>query len=173
MQALRINVLASSTRPSALGWLLLVAGAMAFAVAWWDHGDAGAERALVQSRLAQKAPAPRARAAPTSAVGETEAIKARQRAMAQLSLPWARWLGALEALPGQRVALLALDLQGDAATVRLNAEARDIRQALAYLSALRASPEVASAELSTHEQLRVGEADVLRFTIDLRWKAAP
>jgi Tfp pilus assembly protein PilN len=174
MQALRINLLGLPARPSALGWLLLIAGVLAFAVAWWDHSDASAEQAVVQTRSSQKAPAPRARTAPASvAAGEAQALQMRQVAMAQLSLPWAQWLGALEALPGRGVALLALDLQGDAATVRLTAEARDMRQALAYLSALRASPEVASAELSTHEQVRVGEAEVLRFTIDVRWRAMP
>ncbi|MDM7948589.1 hypothetical protein [Hydrogenophaga sp.] len=174
MQALRINLLGLSARPSTLGWLLLTAGVMAFAVAWWDYGDASAEQAVVQTRLAQKAPAPRARATPASvAAGETQALKMRQVTMAQLSLPWARWLGALEALPGHRIALLALDLQGDGATLRLSAEARNMQQALAYLSALRASPEVASAELSAHELVRVGEVDVLRFNIDLRWKAMP
>jgi hypothetical protein len=173
MRPLHINLIRNTRSYSLLGWLLFVTGLLAICVALLDHTDAKDQRKAVQARLAQTAKAPRQVASARLPIGNAEGKKSMQRAMDQLAQPWAQWFAALEELSDPQVALLGIDLKGNQAFVRLNAESRNMNQALAYLKTLRASPSVGSAVLSSHEAVRVGQADVIRFTIELTWSKLP
>jgi hypothetical protein len=173
MRPLGINLIRHARAYSPLAWLLFATGLVAFCVAMLDYTSAKDQREAVQARLAQTAKAPRQQASARAPIGNTEGKKSLQRAMDQLAQPWAQWFGVLEELSDPQVALLGIDLKGSPAFVRLSAESRNMSQALAYLNTLRASPSVGSAVLSSHEAVRVGQADVIRFTIELTWSKLP
>ncbi len=129
-----------------------------------------AARAAAEARAAAAARTPPPRPLPPPA---PEAVATAARASAALARPWGRWLRDLElAHQGADVALVTLDLRGDARSARLVAEARSMDAAVEYIERLRRSVGAPAVVLGQHEWRADGPLPVLRFTADLSWAAA-
>ncbi len=169
--ALDINFTRRRRAASPLGWLLLVAGGLALGVVALDHQQAKVELQAVQERAQRQArelrPGPRRQVAPVS----PETAVAVARVGTALAQPWDGLLRELEAQRDPRVALLGIEAQAATRSLRMTGEARSMNDVVAYVNRLRRSALTQSAVLSTHEARREGEVDLIRFSLDLVWKA--
>lgn len=173
MHPLRINLITGRSSYSIASWLLLVAGVTVFASALFFYYSATQQRIFLQAQLADESRVPQ-QARRSQVQAENAPIsKPGLRVLTHLGQPWEQWFVALETSNDSNVAVLGFDMKGDPAQLRLNAEARHMRDALAYVKALRSLPTVGTAVLSSHEVVRVGVVDVLRFTVELGWNKTP
>lgn len=173
VRSLKINLVRRSHTHSLLGWLLLTTGVLVLGIAVLDLTSAKERGQAVQASLTQKTRISRPQITVQPLIKNAEGKKSQQRAMEHLDQPWALWFSALEQLNDTQVALLSVDMKGSPAQARLTAESRSMSQALVYLEKLRGSPRVKSAVLSSHEAIRIGEVNVIRFTIDFSWSTRP
>lgn len=173
MHALTINFIGRRRIASPLGLLLFAAGvAMAGAVAI-DYLDARAEAQLAEAQLArlqrQSRPVAALRRDEGAATSARDDAQALGRMVSQLRLPWDALLREIEMLTDPTVALLSIEGQGQARTLRLTGEAQTMADAVAYVSRLRESPWIDAAHLSGHEERQVGAVRVIRFSLDAVW----
>lgn len=175
MHALDLDFVKRRRLASPLGLLLLIAGTAAAGVVAMEYLDARAalERIEVQqSRLERqsrkKAPLPKAGAAPVR-----DDAQAASRAVAQLRLPWDALLREIELLADSSVALLSVEGQGQARTLRLAGEAKTMADAVAYLARLRESPWIDTAHISGHEERQADGVKVIRFSLEAVWSGPP
>lgn len=176
MQALGFNFAGRANFTSLLGLLLLVAGLAAVSVVTLDYLDATDELARVQARqerLSRLDSATRsgrrvATSPPASASSNSAGTVAQ--VTQQLKLPWDALLHDLETLDDPSIALLSLDAQGQARTLRLTGEAKTISEVVGYVGRLRSLSSVDAANLTSHEEKLVGTVKVVRFTVDATWR---
>lgn len=173
MNALELDFARRRRRASPLGLLLLAAGAAAIGASALDYLDARealARAEAQQARLARqaKAPPPRAAKAPVR-----DEVQPALRAVAQLRLPWDALLREIELLADPSVALLGIEGQGQARTLRLTGEAKTMADVVAYLGRLRDSPWIDAAHLSGHEERQAGSVKVIRFSLEASWSGPP
>ncbi len=172
MPPLEIDFSARRRLASPLGWLLLAAGGVAMALVSLDHLAALDALRLVeveQARLSQQ----REQAQPAGRSGRSELeqaeLKSAQRTAAQLNLPWNALLATLERSADPNVALLSFESEGQTRQLHLMGEARTIDDVVVYAQRLDQSSQVAAVTLSRHEQRRVEQESVIRFTLDVDW----
>jgi hypothetical protein len=185
MQALGFNFAGHRRLSSPLGLLLLAAGAAAIAVVTLDYLAASEELARVQARHERMVrldiatrPGKRVAALPATAASGAAGDSANgsngsntvMRVTQQLQLPWDALLQDLETLADPSVALLSLDAQGQAHTLRLTGEAKTMAEVLAYVGRLRALPSLDAVQLTSHEEKLAGNVKVIRFTVDATWR---
>ncbi len=173
---LKLDMATAPPRWPRLGLWLLAAGVASLMAALFvaEHtarrlGDASAavDEQSGQLRASRKKPSTRLPASPE----EAKSQRAMQLMQRDLSTPWERMLGALEACQGPDVALLVIEPSVANRTVRLQLEARNVEAMLAYLRSLQAEPRVASAMLVSHEALRDARTPVVRFQMQVDWGA--
>jgi len=177
MYALELDFVKRRRLASPLGLLLLIAGTAAAGVVAMDYLDARAALERVeaqqsrlerQSRQSRGAPPPKAGAAPAR-----DDAQAASRAVAQLRLPWDALLREIELLADSSVALLSVESQGQARTLRLAGEAKTMADAVAYLARLRESPWIDTAHISGHEERQADGVRVIRFSLEAAWSGPP
>jgi heme exporter protein D len=172
MPNLNINFQTAPRWGSPVALALLVSAAAVFGLtvqsAW--EADEALQKLQEKQRRGEKAKA----SAPRRLAAEPKAAAIQPsttQALAQLQVPWDAVLGELEQAGNKNVALLSIEAQGAARRVRIQAESKSMANALQYLAALRDLPLVQSAELTSHEEKAVNGIAVLRFMVDLQWKA--
>jgi Tfp pilus assembly protein PilN len=177
MHALDLDFVKRRRPASPLGLLLLFAGAAAAGVVATDYLDARAALERVeaqrsrlerQSRQSRPGAPPKAGAAPARDDAQSAA-----GAVAQLRLPWDALLREIELLADSSVALLSVESQGQARTLRLAGEAKTMADAVAYLARLRESPWIDTAHISGHEERQAGGVRVIRFSLEAVWSGPP
>lgn len=172
MHALELDFARGPRRVSPLGLLLFAAGAAALGAVLLDHLEARealARAEAQQARLERQA----RQARPGAKAPRRESAGAAERAVAQLRLPWDALLREIELVGDPAVALLSLEGQGAARTLRLTGEAKTMADAVAYLERLRASPWIDAAHLTGHEERQAGGVKVMRFAIEASWSGPP
>lgn len=171
MQRLRIDFLKRRPPVSLLGWALSIAGVASMAVAALDYSQARDElqSALDHAERQARGSKQRARSNTTAPTVAPELLRASARADAALSQPWGRLLRDLETLADSRVALLGVEAQGAARTLRITGEAATVADAVDYVERLRQSPLTRSAVLGSHEWRNAEGVDVIRFSVDMAW----
>lgn len=158
---------------SPLGLLLFAVGMMATGAVVVDYLDAGEElhRVKVQQarllRQVQHDDASRGRESAPTVVRDD--VQAAERVVSQLNLPWNALLRELENLADPAVALLSIEGQGQARTLRMTGEAKTMADVAAYVSRLRGSSQIDAATLSGHEKRQAGAVEVIRFSLDVDW----
>lgn len=168
MAALKLDFLHPLPRPHWLGWLLLLAGIGAAAWTAWHNRQldaALADESARASRLQMPGPTPR-QARRTATPESTEVLSARE----QLTLPWSRLLAGLEAAQSKRIALLALDADGRKPDATLTAEARNLRDMLAYMETLKQRGGFNSVVLASHQLRDEDPQKPVHFVLRLRWR---
>jgi Tfp pilus assembly protein PilN len=158
-------------------WLALVvcvAGIVAVLIALADLVDAREELALADARLLrlqqrQKLGQNLQRRGDTAAQTAVE-TPALRNIVTRLNMPWNGMLQELEQQADASVALLSIESQGQGRSLRLTGEARTMADVLAYVGRLGASPGIAAATLSGHEERASGAVRRVRFSLDVTWR---
>ena len=171
MQRLRIDFLNRRPPASLLGWALMLAGVASMAVAALDYGQARDELQSTLDRAERQARGSKVRARGATPAVAPELVRVAARADTALSQPWGRLLRELESLADSRVALLGVEAQGAARTLRIAGEAATMADVVNYVERLRQSPMALSAVLSSHERRNAEGTEVIRFSVDMAWGA--
>jgi hypothetical protein len=169
MRALAINFVTPRRRPSALALLLFALGAVALVASAQDFVDARDALAFEQeqsARLPRKTLNNPARALPRVASEEAQQVL---RIAGELQVPWDAMLRDLEARASQSVALISVNVQGPARTLRITGEAAAMPDVVQYVTRLRESEILSSVYLTGQEERKVGAARVIRFSLDANW----
>jgi Tfp pilus assembly protein PilN len=174
LNALGLNFVKRRRYVSPLGLFLSVVGVVAVALVVLDYSDARDELARVQQQQARQqrpvaTPRPRVSAKPLP----KEDANVVGRVATQLNLPWNTVLNDIDSLVDPAVAVLSVEAQGPARSLRLIGEAREMTEVVAYLRRLRKLPSITSANLSHHEERTAAGITVLRFSLDATWRATP
>jgi Tfp pilus assembly protein PilN len=172
MNPLGLNFVERRRYVSPLGWLLLAGGAALAVVLAFDLRDAQTELERVQLQQARLSrPVATARAKSASKPAAREDVKLIERVASKLQLPWDAVLDEIDQLEDPAVAILGVEAQGQAHSLRLTGEAREMADVVAYVRRLRKSPSIESANLSHHEEKQAGAVKVIRFSLDANWRA--
>ncbi len=171
-KAARLDLDFSSTRRTGpLGWLLLVIGLAAAALAAVQFQSAQAslqalsgELNSANGRLAS-ADGEGSRAGPPL---DPRVSKAANQVARELQVPWAELLASLEAVPTQEVALLGVEPSAQRHVVRITAEAKNATAMLDYLEALHAR-QFTDVWLISHQTEPQTPGDPTRFVVQLKW----
>lgn len=171
-QAIRIDF-GPRRLASPYGWLLLVAGSVAVAVALGaGHriASATAVQLNILGSIEQQVPGA-GRAPPTAA--ETRARDATladmRRILEQLNLPWGGLFATLESLHGGDVALLSIAPDARNGNLRISGEARNLGAMLDYHRRLDESPGIRDVSLVSHEILEQVPERPVRFSLVATW----
>ncbi len=97
-------------------------------------------------------------------------LKAADAVLAQLALPWASIVNAVESAAKPDVALLQMQPDARARQVRLGAEARTEKAMLAYLRRLGESGALAEVHLVSHQVVVEDPQRPIHFTVLARLK---
>jgi len=126
--------------------------------------------ALEARIAAQAGPARSERRAPVEVrAGEAEGAR---RVMGQLALPWSPLFAALEASLDERVALLGVVPDPRGGQLRINAEAKTLQDALAFVERIGRLDILRDAHLADHEIRTQDPQKPVRFTVSARWTTA-
>ena len=157
-------------RAPAVGWLGLLAGALALSAALGYDGrvatalDAARAR---QTRIDLEKAQRQAVRAPEPTPGERRAALAERESRA----PWLATLRAIESLAQDPVYLRALAIEPATDVVKVEAEAPSFADALAFVELLDRDPLLRPAALGSHEQVDDPSTggSVVRFHVAARW----
>lgn len=113
-------------------------------------------------------PAPKAVSASARPENPEELAFARET-LSRMSVPWDALFSALERSRTDGVALLSVEPNGEARTLRLTGEAKTYLAALTYVAALGQQDALQKVHLLRHEARGSG----VSFAISASWKDAP
>jgi Tfp pilus assembly protein PilN len=175
MKPLQLDFAPASVRrtlhTTALGWWLLLAASFVLclsaglAIAKLSHQQ---QQRQSQQRLQDEKRAAAPLKAAQAAIAPAQAI-AVNGAIMQLNLPWRDLHEAIEQGTPGTIALLSLDPDPAARTLRIVAEARNSDAMLGYVELLKQQPFFTSAVLVKHEVSEQDPNQPLRFQIDVQW----
>lgn len=167
MRSLKLDFLHPISRPGWPAWLLLAAGLALAGWTLWHERQLDQALAAETARQVGVAPAPGRFARTPAAKGQTGTLSAAE----QLALPWSELFAKLEKVQSKRIALLALEADGRRTEATLTAEARDLKDMLAYIDSLKNEAGFSSVTLSSHV-LREEDPELpYRFVLRLGWRA--
>jgi len=166
-------------RPGLLSLVVLLAGLLLCADAWFDDSTLRAAQSEAESRLAaslrraERAAASRREARPESVFPAAEA-KALGQAVAAIGVDWEALYRAIDRATSDDVALLAIRPNVAGRTVQISGEARDIAAALAFVDALRqgAPSPLAQPVLISHQTRQNDPQHPIVFEIAATWRSA-
>jgi len=170
MRSLKLDFLHPFPRPHWVAWVLLVAGVGL--AAWIGWQDQQVVRALAVA--AAESPAPRtppvSRRAARAATGEAQ-TGAAESAQAQLATPWGELFGRLENNRPGRIALLSLEADARKSDATLTAEARSVKDMLAWIEQLKGEAGFHSVTLASHTLQEDDPQRPVRFVLRLGWRS--
>jgi len=166
-------------RISLSGLILLLGGLLACILVVFELievqlslGEEGAVLARVEAALPQSGLSDR-RAGGTAegaAPAERETIEGAQAVAGRLAIPWGELLATIARADDDGVAVTALSPDADNRTIRIEAQARDLRAMLDYNARLAASPLLADVALSSHELVLDDPEQPVRFSLTAVWR---
>ena len=165
---LRLDFVAASGAPPALGILLCAAGAVLALAMGYAFSSALGERNRLDAELGGLAQ-PRRSADPAQAKVAAEAQAVEQ----ELAVPWTALLASLEEashdLEG-KVALLHVEPDPVKHSVKVTAEVRTLGDGLLYVKRLQQSPVLRFPMLQSHERRKDDPQHPLRIQVDAEWR---
>jgi hypothetical protein len=167
----------SGARPalSLAGALLLAVGVVAAGVVLLEYRNISQHRAGLELRLAAVARAD-ALSSPAETPADARVAVSVEQAATDLATPWTLLLSELEQASKDsqgEVALLGVEPDHGKHNVRVSAEARTMKLALAYVERLQASRSLSYPMLDRHE-IRADDAQhPVRFELTGEWRDAP
>jgi hypothetical protein len=167
----------SGARPalSLAGGLLLAVGVVAAGAVFLEYHNIAQHRAGLEVRLAALARVD-ALAAPAETPADARIAVSVEQAATDLATPWTLLLAELEQASKDsqgEVALLGVEPDHGKHNVRVSAEARTMKLALAYVERLQASRSLSYPMLDRHE-IRADDAQhPVRFELTGEWRDAP
>jgi hypothetical protein len=167
----------SGARPalSLAGALLLAIGVVAAGVVLLEYRNISLHRAGLELKLAAVARAD-ALSAPAETPADARVAVSVEQAATDLATPWTLLLSELEQASKDsqgEVALLGVEPDHGKHNVRVSAEARTMKLALAYVERLQSSRSLSYPMLDRHE-IRADDAQhPVRFELTGEWRDAP
>jgi hypothetical protein len=167
----------SGARPalSLAGALLLAVGVVAAGVVLLEYRNISLHRAGLELKLAALARAS-ALSAPVETPADARVAVSVEQAATDLATPWTLLLSELEQASKDsqgEVALLGVEPDHGKHNVRVSAEARTMKLALAYVERLQTSRSLNYPMLDRHE-IRADDAQhPVRFELTGEWRDAP
>jgi hypothetical protein len=167
----------SGARPalSLAGALLLAVGVVAAGVVLLEYRSISQHRAGLELKLAALARAD-ALSSPAETPADARVAVSVEQAATDLATPWTLLLSELEQASKDsqgEVALLGVEPDHGKHNVRVSAEARTMKLALAYVERLQASRSLSYPMLDRHE-IRADDAQhPVRFELTGEWRDAP
>jgi hypothetical protein len=167
----------SGARPglSLAGGLLLAVGILAAGSVLLEYRNIAQHRAGLELRLAAQARA-EALASPADTPADARIAVSVEQAATDLATPWTLLLSELEQASKDsqgEVALLGVEPDHGKHNVRVSAEARTMKLALAYVERLQTSRSLNYPMLDRHE-IRADDAQhPVRFELTGEWRDAP
>lgn len=160
-------------------WLLLflVAGFSASAAGVWRFSATQMALQSVRKEIAQKQESLALRSPAREQRPQfdlpPDRVRAINRAIARLNLPWLPLFDAVEAAQPATVALLSLEPDAGKRVLKIIAETRDSAHMLAFVDRLARRHEFVGVTLQKHE---INDQDVnrpYRFQLEARWRELP
>jgi hypothetical protein len=167
----------SGARPalSLAGALLLAVGVVAAGVVLLEYRNISQHRAGLELKLAAVARA-EALSSPAETPADARVAVSVEQAATDLATPWTLLLSELEQASKDsqgEVALLGVEPDHGKHNVRVSAEARTMKLALAYVERLQTSRSLSYPMLDRHE-IRADDAQhPVRFELTGEWRDAP
>jgi hypothetical protein len=167
----------SGARPalSLAGALLLAVGVVAAGAVLLEYRNISQHRAGLELKLAAVARA-EALSSPAETPADARVAVSVEQAATDLATPWTLLLSELEQASKDsqgEVALLGVEPDHGKHNVRVSAEARTMKLALAYVERLQASRSLSYPMLDRHE-IRADDAQhPVRFELTGEWRDAP
>jgi Tfp pilus assembly protein PilN len=173
MQKMNLDFARQRRLAGPAGWLLLTVGAVCVtALVVWVQVDR-------QPRLGEREAALRKLQA-TLTARQPAAVKMDDKQLADewlramrvagdLSLPWEKLFGILEANAGRPVALLTLEPDAVKHEIALTAEAKNFDEMLGYYRVLQQQDMFAGVALQTHQVNQQDREKPIRFRITAKW----
>lgn len=158
---------------SRLGWLVLLLGALLLAGVYAEYADVDAAVTAARLRAGQRQHATLSGTSAASAASaeSTQAIKAVNRVRDQLAAPWGALFVDVEGAAHEDIAMLTLQADPMAHTVRIGGEARNFTALMAYVRRLEASAAMADVRLAGHEVRQQDPRHPVAFTLSATWVA--
>ena len=167
---LHLDFVAPPPRP-ALSWLCLLVGAGCLALAADRYAVAEdnlmqAEQQLIRTQRQYRELLADATSTRGDKASRGQGMQREQMLLNDAARPdWKNTLVAVEAALDKDIALLALNQEDGGRRLRLQAEARNIDDALAFADRLRASGKFSEVMLGSHERHQSTGMDVLGFML--------
>ncbi len=165
MQAVKLDF---CRRRAAPRWVapLLLAVALAFT------GDVAisflkAVKNIRKSETALAAMSPHTYGAPRKVAPEE--IAAAKETMQRLSTPWEKLFAALESAASEQVALLSIEPDAKAGTVRISGDSKDYLAALTYVLNLSRADSLSHVQLARHEVKQNDPNKTVGFSVSASW----
>lgn len=174
MRALELDFVAPPRH--AAGRIVLAIGlALVLLLAWggWQtarsHAAAQDKLSALKASLARREPPP---AAPPDSA-QLAALRDAEAVRHALEVPWDRLFAAIEELPSEQVAVLAIDPDPLQGKLQLLAEARDRATMLDYVRAIDSSGMLHHALLADANIQQKDRDKPVRFTVQAEWETRP
>lgn len=155
--------------PQPGAWLLLGVGVVLSVAAVLILADLKRELTVWEEQAAKSSSGARSGIPLRSSEATQRELKQANVVLQQLALPWEDLFGALEAVRGEKVALLAVEPDVARGQVRIGAEAKSAAHMLNYLRRLERDTALREVVLLNHQvQLQDAERP-LRFSVVASW----
>jgi Tfp pilus assembly protein PilN len=166
MQRLDLDFIAAKRASAWVGRVLLaLAVGVSFDVTF-SCWTANRDVKKFESQLAKLGPrALQAAARPASA----DELAAARDTVQRLSLPWAKLFAAIESAASDQVALLAIEPDPRAGTVKITGDSKDYLAALTYVLNLSKAEGLSGVQLVRHESKANDPQRTVAFTISASW----
>lgn len=168
MRSLTLDFLHPRPRTHWLSWLLLTLGIVLSIWTGWQNRQL--DLALQKETARETRLRPESRIRPSVRQDDSrenaEALSARN----QLALPWDRFFAGLERVQSRRIALISLEADGRKTEASLTAEAKNLRDMLAYIEKLKKEAGFKSVVLASHQLQEEDPQLPVRFVLRLRWR---
>jgi hypothetical protein len=175
-RAIELDFEGARPRVSLAGGVLLALGVLAFGAVLFEYRLIGEHRAGLELRLAALMRSNAAQTSASAAAADPRIAVSVQQAAQDLATPWTLLLSELEQASKDsqgQVALLGVEPDHAKHNVRVNAEARTLALALAYVQRLQASRSLEYPMLDRHE-IRADDAQhPVRFELTGSWRDLP
>lgn len=173
MQTLNLDFVTQRRSGSLSGWLLLLAGTLSLVacLAWYSQILAP-RLDETQARLSKSQKVQRTNQPAVGKVNDKQLAADWARAMQvanDLNLPWEQLFSTLEKATGKEVALLTLDPDAVKHEFALTAEARDLKNMLAFYRRMQALAIFHGVTLHAHQVNDQDSERPIRFRITGKW----
>jgi len=168
MTRLHIDFLHPYPRSHFLGWLLLLAGIVLVSWTVWNLRQLDISLTEESAKTRQFRPAGSTSLVPRRAetADQSEVLSAAE----QLKLPWSDLFVNLEKVQSSRIALLSLEADSRKTEATLTAEAKNLREMLAYIERLKKDAGFKSVVLSSHALREEDPQLPVRFVLRVQWR---
>lgn len=180
MQALNINFSTSRGRLSWLGFLLLAAALILAAYLGRSYVRSAKEFEVwekswreLKKNERKKNPIGLAKSGGAEREQLQTELKAANRTISHLSLPWDALFREIEATMTDRISLLSIEPDTERKELRITAEAKDFDGVLAYARQLSSIPVLQDSYVMNHQVQSQDPQRPVRFVIVAKWVVAP